>query len=431
MKTLYKNFNLLDGTKGMTLKPNMELLVENDTIVKIGENLSTTEENVRVVDLQGGYLLPGLINTHVHIPANGVSANDPEKSKKLAKTVASSKLLQKLGKKFLCEKNVTAELLSGCTTIRAVGGVGHIDSMLRDDVKKGKLLAPRIISCDMAVTIPGGHMEGTVAYGAKDDADYVRFIEDNIAHGVDWIKIMITGGVLDAKVKGGPGEMRMTPAQVKLCCETAHAKGVKVCAHVESPEGVVAAIDNGVDSVEHGSELHDEEVKILKERDGAIICTLSPAVILARLSDKYTGASEIVIYNSEVLMQQMIKGTKTALANDIKVGLGTDTGCPFVTHYDMWRELEYAHRMLEISREDALFLGTLSNATILGIENETGSIEVGKKADFIVSKDNPLDDFRALSELEMVVFKGKEIVKPKPEKFPECEKALDELLTII
>lgn len=430
MKTLYKNFNLLDGTKNMTLKPNMELLVENDTITKIAESIEI-DEGTRVVDLKGGYLLPGLINTHVHIPANGVSANDPEKSKKLAKTVSSSKLLQKLGKKFLCNKNATTELLSGCTTIRTVGGVGHIDSMIRDDVKKGKILAPRIISCDEAVTIPGGHMEGTVAYGAKDDADFVRFIEENISYGVDWIKIMITGGVLDAKVKGGPGEMRMTPEQVKLCCDTAHAHGVKVCAHVESPAGVVAAIDNGVDSVEHGSELHDEEIKILKERDGALICTLSPAVILARLSDKYTKASEIVIYNSEVLMQQMITGTKTALENDIKVGLGTDTGCPFVTHYDMWRELEYAHRMLEIPREEALYLGTLSNATILGIENETGSVEVGKKADFIVSRENPMEDFRALSQLELVVFEGKEIPNPKPEKFPECEKALDELLNVI
>ena len=325
MKTLYKNFNLLDGTNNMTLKPNMELLVENDTITKIAES----------------------------------------------------------------------------------------------------------IEIDEAVTIPGGHMEGTVAYGAKDDADFVRFIEENISYGVDWIKIMITGGVLDAKVKGGPGEMRMTPEQVKLCCDTAHAHGVKVCAHVESPAGVVAAIDNGVDSVEHGSELHDEEIKILKERDGALICTLSPAVILARLSDKYTKASEIVIYNSEVLMQQMITGTKTALENDIKVGLGTDTGCPFVTHYDMWRELEYAHRMLEIPREEALYLGTLSNATILGIENETGSVEVGKKADFIVSRENPMEDFRALSQLELVVFEGKEIPNPKPEKFPECEKALDELLNVI
>ena len=127
----------------------------------------------------------------------------------------------------------------------------------------------------------------------------------------------------------------------------------------------------------------------------------------------------------------MITGTKTALENDIKVGLGTDTGCPFVTHYDMWRELEYAHRMLEIPREEALYLGTLSNATILGIENETGSVEVGKKADFIVSRENPMEDFRALSQLELVVFEGKEIPNPKPEKFPECEKALDELLNVI
>lgn len=429
MKVLYKNFNLLDGTKGMTLKPNMQLLVEGDKIVKIGESIDA--EGAREVDLQGGYLMPGLINTHVHVPANGMSKNDPEKSKKLATFVGKTKGRQKLGQKFLCNKNAGIELMSGVTTMRTVGGVGHIDSMLRDDVKAGRLMGPRIISCDMAVTIPGGHMEGTVAYGAKDDADFVRFIEDNIAHGVDWVKIMITGGVLDAKVKGGPGEMRMTPEQVKLCCDTAHAHGLKVCAHVESPAGVVAAVDNGVDSVEHGSDLGEAEVKILKERDGAIICTLSPAIPLARLEYSLTGATEIVAYNSEVLLQSMIKGTKTALENGIKVGLGTDTGCPFVTHYDMWRELEYVHLMLDISREDALYLATLSNATILGLENVTGSIEEGKIADFIVSKKNPLEGFDALRNLERVVYTGKEIINPTFKKFPQAESALDKLMATL
>lgn len=271
-------------------------------------------------------------------------------------------------------------------------------------------------------------MEGTVAEGMIEIQDFVNFVNSNIDSGVDWIKIMITGGVLDAKLRGFPGEMRMNAEQVKACCDTAHARGVKVCAHVESPEGVIVAAQCGVDTIEHGSDMEAAELNALIENDAALICTISPAVCIARLNPDELGVKEMVQYNSEVLMQSMIKGTKKCLEAGVKVGLGTDTGCPYITHYDMWRELEYFHLFCDVSREEALYAATLSNATILGIDKETGSIEEGKIADFIVSKTNPLEGFEALRELEMVVHCGKEIAKPKVDKFPACEKALDSLL---
>lgn len=423
MKKVYKNVNILDGTKDMVLQEDMMLTVEDGKIVSIDKN----DESVEGVDLSGKYLIPGLINLHVHTPGNGFPKKKQGDSKKTAKLVMSNKLLQKIGRK-LCKDAVQTELLSGTTTIRTVGGLGHFDSDLRDAINAGKLDGPRIISCDSAVTVPNGHMEGSVAYGAKDNNDFVRFIEENVSNGADWIKIMITGGVLDAKVRGEPGEMKMSAEQVKLCCDTAHRLGKKVCAHVESPRGIEVAIENGVDSIEHGAQMSDRIVEMFKEKNAVLVSTLSPAIPLAKFSPTVTGGSEIQRYNSEVLLDGIIDATEDCIKAGVRVGMGTDTVCPFITHYDMWRELEYLHYLCEVDRKDCLYMATLNNAEIIEVDDETGSIEVGKSADFVVVDNNPLDGFDTIRSPRLVVFKGKEFVEPKVKKSPLAEEKLDEYL---
>ena len=426
MATIYKNVNILDGTKNMKLQKDMMVTVSGGKIASIKKN----DPSVEGIDCNGKYMIPGLINLHIHTPASGFPKKKQADSKKLAKLVMSNPVTQLIGK-YLVSSACKTELLSGTTTVRAVGGLGHLDSEFRDKVSKSKAIGPRIISCDSAITVPGGHMEGSVAYGAKDDDDFVRFIAENVNAGVDWIKIMITGGVLDAKVKGEPGEMKMNPEQVKLCCETAHRLGKKVCAHVESPKGVEVAIMNGVDSIEHGSSMSDDLVKTLKENKGILVSTLSPAVPLAKFDPSITGGNDIQRYNSEVLLEGIIDATKKCLKAGVKVGLGTDTGCPFVTHYDMWRELEYAHYLADVDRDDCLYLATLNNAEILGIDKETGSIEEGKLAEFMIVDDNPLDGFETIRKPSVVVFRDKVFNNPTVKKSEVAEKYLDEYLNTL
>lgn len=423
MKKIYRNVNILDGTKNMTIQENMMLTVEDGIIVAIEKNNNSYEGE----DMSGKYLIPGLINLHVHTPGNGFPKKKQSDSKKVAKLVMSNALLRQIGR-IMCRNGVQTELLSGTTTIRTVGGLGHFDSELRDKVVKGEMDGPRIISCDQAVTVPGGHMEGSVAYGAKDDEDFVRFIKDNAENGADWIKIMITGGVLDAKVKGEPGEMKMNEHQVKLCCDTAHNLGKKVCAHVESPKGIEVALKCGVDSIEHGAAVTDELVEQFKKDNHVLVCTLSPAIPLAKFDPEITGGNDIQRYNSEVLLEGIIEATKKCVAAGVKVGLGTDTVCPFITHYDMWRELEYAHYLCGFDRRYCLYLATLNNAEIINVSNETGSIEVGKSADFMIVDNNPLQGFDTIRNAQMVVFKGKEFRNPKIKKSEVAEKYLDEYL---
>ena len=419
MRKIYKNVNILDGSKDMSLQENMMLTVEDGIIVSIEKN----DDSVEGIDLGGRYLIPGLINLHVHTPGSGFPKKKQTDSKKLAGLVMSNKLFQKIGLK-ICQGSVKTQLLSGTTTIRTVGGLGTFDSRMRDMIKQGKIIGPRIISCDQAVTIPGGHMEGSVAYGAKDDEDFVRFIKQT-AETADWIKIMITGGVLDAKVKGEPGEMRMNEHQVKLCCDTAHSLGKKVCAHVESTKGIEVALKCGVDSIEHGAYMDDELIKKFKDSGSVLVCTLSPAVPLAKFDPQVTGGNDIQTYNSEVLLEGIIEATKKCLEAGVKVGLGTDTVCPFITHYDMWRELEYVHYLCDVDRKTCLYLATENNAEIIGIDKETGSIEKGKSAEFVVVDDNPLEGFDTIRKPYLVVCREKEYLNPAVKKSDIAEHYLD------
>lgn len=422
MKYALINANLLDGTKNMKLTPNSTMLVDDGIITKIGTDVDTT--GYEVIDLNGKYLLPGMINLHVHLPGSGYPSKKQKDNRPLVKFCKSNFIGHKVGE-ILTSTYAKVQLLSGTTTVRAVGGVGWFDSLVRDKINAGKLLGARIVSCNEAITVKGGHMEGTVSYGAKDEADMVRHIEEQVKQGADWVKIMITGGVLDAKKKGEPGEMKMTAEQVKVCTEAAHKLGKKACAHVESPEGVKVAVENGVDSIEHGAYIDQETINVLKKHNGVVVLTISPAIPVINFDCGFED-QDMAVANGKALGSGMIQCAKECLKNGIKLGLGTDTGCPFVTHYDTWREFEYFHHYLEITREEALYLGTLNNAEIIGKENETGSLEVGKSADFIVTSKNPMDGFDALRKLDMVSLRGKIINNPEPKRNASVDEVLDD-----
>lgn len=422
MKTVFKNCILLDGTKNMAPIEHTDVVTDGDKIVFIGK--AEIGAGDRVFDLNGKYLMPGLINLHVHLPAGGKPQKKPLKATLLSKIALSSAVMRNFTLK-MCHSYAMQGLMSGVTTIRTVGGLDNIDTKLRDKINSGALEGPRILASDFAIGVPGGHMVGSVARAAETVDDAVGMVDELKTHNVDLIKLMITGGVMDAKVKGEPGRLMMQPDMIKACCDRAHEYGFKVAAHVQSPEGVRCAVQNGVDSIEHGSTLTQKEIDAFKRHGAVMVCTISPALPMAKFDMQTLGITEAVQYNSNIVYNNMIAGSKTALANGITVGLGTDTGCPYTTHYNMWRELHYFEKNVGVSPEFVLYTATLNNAAILGIDDITGSIEVGKCTDMLISNTNPLDDFRALSNPYMVVARGKVYEQPKIEKYPTCDAELD------
>lgn len=427
MKYAYVNGIILDGTSNMEPKTGMTIITDGEKITEIVPAAKAKLGGCEIVDLKRSYIMPGLINLHVHIPGSGKPTKKQTDTKKLVKLMTSNQMLRNAMKK-MCANFVMTELLSGVTTLRSVGGVENVDSTLRDEILAGEKEGPRILAGNMAVSVPGGHMAGSLAYEAttpEEAADFVRIIAQDKP---DIIKLMITGGVLDATEKGEPGVLRMQPELVKAACEEAHKLGMKVAAHVESPEGVLTALENGVDTIEHGAAPDEDMIALFKEKGAAQVATLSPALPFALFDRSVSNCTELSQYNGKIVFEGIIDCAKDCLANDIPVGLGTDTGCPYVTHYDMWRELNYYHKFCGVSRAFALHTATLVNAQIAGVDHVTGSIEAGKCADMIVTEKNPLENLEALRDLKMVVARGKIYKNPKVKKMAKVERELDKFL---
>ena len=421
-----KNGIILDGTKDMQPQKNKTVYISGKNIVDIRPDTDKLN-GFQTIDLNGQYVLPGLINMHVHLPANGKPKEKPSDPKKAVKLITSCGMMRKVGIK-MCEGYAKTELLSGVTTIRTVGGVADFDTIIRDAAAAGKILAPRVLASNMAVSVPGGHMAGSLAYEAKSAEEAVMYVEKIAEEKPDLIKLMITGGVMDAEVVGEPGVLRMQPELVRAACERAHALGMKVAAHVESPEGVRVALENGVDSIEHGAKPTEEILQLMKDRGAFQISTISPALPYALFDRNISHATYEQQENGKVVFDGIVSMAKACLAAGIPVGLGTDTGCPYITHYDMWRELHYFVKYCGVTPAFALYSATLLNAQLAGIGDRTGSIEKGKSADLIVCKENPLQSFSALRTLSMVMKEGYRIENPIVKKMPEVERELDKFL---
>ena len=426
MKYALKNAVILDGTKDMEPLRGQSVLVEGETIVGL-VSAGSEPMGFEPVDLSGKYLMPGLFNMHVHLAGSGKPQKKQRDNEKLVKTIMGSGLTRAVAYSMV-RGFARDELMSGVTTIRTMGGLGNFDSRLRDEIAAGRQDGPRILAANQGISVPCGHMAGSVAIAARSIDEALAHLEQSEREGVDLVKLMITGGVLDAKEKGVPGELKMAPEMVKAVCDRAHAAGYVVAAHVESPEGVRVALENGVDSIEHGAKPNDEILRLFRER-GAFLCTtISPALPYALFDRSVSNASEVEQFNGNVVFEGIIECAKAALANNIPVVLGNDVGCPWITQYDFWRELYYFHKFVGVSNAFALYTATSRSAELAGLGDVTGTVAAGKCADLIVTAENPLDDLRALRHVEQVMARGRLYAHPKFRERKNVTAELDKFL---
>ena len=253
MKYAFTNGKILNGTENMQVQEGLYILTDGENITDIVPD-TTPLTGYQVVDLKGKYIMPGLINMHVHLAGNGKPQKKQRDNEKLVKILLGTAFSRALVYKAVCGF-AKDEVMSGVTTIRTVGGLSTFDTKLRDEIAAGKRIGPRILAANQGISVPGGHMAGSVAIAADSIDEALAHVEESKKEKVDIIKLMITGGVMDAKEKGVPGELKMAPEMVKAVCTRAHQLGYKVAAHVESPQGVRVALENGVDSIEHGAKM--------------------------------------------------------------------------------------------------------------------------------------------------------------------------------
>lgn len=422
MKRAFVNGIILDGTENMIPQHKKAILVDGGVIKDIVEDTEVPVDYVKE-DLAGGYILPGLINMHVHLAGSGKPKKKQSDPVKLVKLITSNSLTRKIGKSMVAGYAKT-QLMSGVTTIRTVGGIADFDTSVRNDINTGKRIGPRILASNMAISVHDGHMAGSLAYEAKSPEDAVRYVDIIAKDKPDIIKLMITGGVLDAEKVGEPGVLRMKPEIVKAACDRAHELGFKVAAHVESPDGVRVALENGVDSIEHGAKPSEEIIELFKKKNAFQVSTISPALPFAVFDRSISHATYEQHENGKIVFDGIVSLAKECLKNGIPVGLGTDTACPYVTQYDMWRELYYYVKYCGVSESFAIYSATLLNATLAGVGHITGSIEKGKFAEMIVVKEDPTKNIKALRNIDMVVMHENIYKEPKVKKIKEVEDEL-------
>lgn len=418
----YINATIINGDKSKDVMQNGTILVD-----KIG-NISAIGTDVDIpngcptVDLSGKYIMPGLVNGHLHYFLTGAPRRDMvgSKAKNLMKFVKT-----RLGKKLVTriyKKNVQTSVHSGVTTARDVGSIYYNDLKMRDLINAGKIDGPRIVCCGTLIAPTGGHgcsIPGTCI--ADGPLECIKAVREHYHHQVDGIKICNTGGVSDAKYVGEAGAPHMTVEEIEAVCKEAHKRGYLVASHCESTQGMRDALAGGVDTIEHGSDIEDDMVNLFfnnpKTLRGytSLIPTIAAGSALYEHRDYLLQdeAHKIVIENSKLIMEGCIKGLQKAVKYGIKVGIGTDASVPFVTQYNTWMELCYFKEHTDLTNEDVIEIATKDTAEIIGVGDITGTLDVGKSADFIVLEKSPLDDLKNIKKPLHVIANGKFIEKPE------------------
>ena len=424
-KKVFLNAKTFDGYKDSDIK-KCAIFVEDEKIVGISYDENPDTRGYDVIDLNGKFVVPGLVNPHVHLfgtgmPSKVISGGNSQKAvMKIVNTKLGDAILG-----ILVKSAARQQLLSGVTTVRAVGDFKYSDVKLRDKINSGKVIGPRLKVSGPAITVPGGHGDGTFSMTSDTEDGLRALVRKNKEAGVDFIKICVTGGVIDAKVRGEPGEVKMNEAQTAAVVDEAHKLGLRVASHTESFKGVEITAKTGVDTVEHGAPLTPEMAEEMKKTSSAMVVTYSPALPLQKLDPSITKLDPICVYNTGIVVDNMTQGAKDCIENDILLGMGTDSCCPFATQYNMWREVYFFQKRVGVSNAYALSVATLNNAKVVGVDDVTGTIEKGKCADMIVMSRNPLDDLTALRDLDMIAVRGKIIENPRPKRNGNIERELD------
>ncbi|MFX1502960.1 MAG: amidohydrolase family protein [Promethearchaeota archaeon] len=426
------NCNIIDGNRGSEIISNGVILIKN--IVEEDETpglitvVGTINEiniplDYKIVDLKGKYILPGLINAHCHLFGNGkpmkLMGLSDKYMEKLAKILDTP-----FGRRFAknrMKKNAITALNAGVTTLRTMGDPFYLDVKIRKKVEKGKFLGPRLLVAGYGLCPTGGH-GGLLGFIADDTGEIRKRIRKNVREEVDHIKILSTGGVMDARMIGEAGRPQMTIEEIETACFEAHRGGLLVATHCESTEGMKEALLGGVDSIEHGAEIADELIPLFKENPKSLrgytifTPTISAGMALSTLPIKKTKINPIKLENAKLIERGMILAFQKAYKRGIRFSCGTDASVPYSTHYGVWKELKYYMKYSNMTAQEAIYYATKNTAENIGIGKVTGSIEVGKSADLQIVPGNPLENIDILGKVEMVIIKGNIIKNPRFKK---------------
>ncbi len=401
-RTIIHAGHLIDGVAAEAVAEK-SLIIENGRLVEVLDGFVTPRADDELIDLRDHTVLPGLMDMHTHLSHQGSRQSYLER-------------FQLSPADFAILSVVYAErtLMAGFTTVRDLGDVGNVTISLRKAIERGLVPGPRIFTAGQSLATTGGHADRSNGLRAdlqgdpgpkegvvNSPGDAAKAVRQRYKDGADLIKITATGGVLSLAKNGQ--NPQFTEELIAAVVATAEDYGFLVAAHAHGAEGMKRAIRGGVRSIEHGTYMDAEVIALMKEHGTYYVPTILAGKFVEAKSkeDDYFPA---VVRPKAAAIGPLIQETfGRAYRAGVKIAFGTDSGVS--PHGENAKEFEY---MVEagMSPMEAIRAATLSAAELLGISEDVGTLQAGRRADVVAVRGNPLDDIRLLQQLHFVMKDG-------------------------
>ncbi|MBT2571320.1 amidohydrolase family protein [Planococcus sp. ISL-110] len=385
MRKVLRNCQIIDGIV-KDIMTNAYIIVENEKIIDMGTGEPSINDRDEVVDCEGGYVLPGLIDAHVHLVWDG--SEDPQN------------VIQHLDQEMIslhAYSHAQETLQLGITTVRDVASPRRSVLNLRNAINDKVLVGPTILSSGPAICMTGGHVHylGREADGPDEIRKAVREV---MKSGADLVKLMATGGIYTLGEE--PGSVQLSIDELQAAVEEAHKKNKKVAAHAEGLQGILNCLEVGVDTIEHGIYANEEALQKMVEKGTYLVPTM---IVMKRLAvdDRIP---EWALEKARQVVgphQQMLEN---AIRLGVKIATGTDCGSPATPpayYFDELLIMEGAG----MSAIDVIHASTRVAAECLGL-TDRGVLAVGNKADLLIVENNPLTNLKILKEDKKVMKNG-------------------------
>ena len=381
------------------VKENVTVVVEGNKITEVTTGDVCTE-GAEVIDLSEKFVMPGMVDAHMHVMMNGEPTGMMDMYSKSDADYAYDAML-----------NVQADLMAGFTTIRDEGCIGFVDVSLKNAINSGKIWGPRMKVAGMGIGSTGGHGDAHLRPGSfingglsqvVDSPDAARKAARNtIKYGADHIKLMATGGVMS--VGDEPGAPDLTFEEMKAALDIANTHGKSSSAHAHGALGIKWAVKAGIASIEHGMMMDEECMDLMVEHGTYLVPTIIAAYRIVEHGDKLP---QEAVRKAKACLENHGKNLEMCRAKGVKIAFGTDTGTYYSAHGNQAYEFELMQKYGNFTVTESLVAATKSSAELLRMSNEVGTIEPGKFADIVAFDESPYDDISTMCRCTFVMKDG-------------------------